>query len=142
MRDEYANEQLKDLNASKFHPVNEAADCNINNYMPDESKIKELRNIMIKDYLYKNVMANKRPLKSFMCDIEKQVIEYSLFLTQGNQKVAAQLIGVNPTTLFEKMKKYGIVYIPQSNKKDCTKDYREMILLSIENKHYLKQYSI
>lgn len=104
-----------------------------------DATVAELLNSIIKEYLYHNIMHETQSLKSFISDIEKRVIEYSLFLTQGNQKGAANLIGMNPTTFFEKMKKYSIVYTAAEKPRDYTKTYREMILLSFENQHHLKQ---
>ena len=40
---------------------------------------------------------------------EIRLINHALELTDGNQKRAAELLGLRPTTLHEKMKRYGLM---------------------------------
>ena len=53
-----------------------------------------------------------RPLKEVLAEIEKTFIERALQRARGNQKRAAQVLQVNPTTLHEKMKRHGILRKP------------------------------
>ena len=41
-------------------------------------------------------------------NIEIDMIRHALFLTHNNQRVAAQMLGINYTTLNSKVKRYGI----------------------------------
>ena len=49
------------------------------------------------------------PLKAVVAAFEKSLIERALRRHDGNQKRAAQALGVNPTTLHEKMKRMGLL---------------------------------
>ena len=49
-------------------------------------------------------------LKEMVGNYEKQIILAALEKTKGNQKKAAQLLSVNPTTLCEKLKRFAIKY--------------------------------
>lgn len=53
-----------------------------------------------------------RPLKEILAEIEKTFIERALRRARGNQKRAAQVLQLNPTTLHEKMKRHGILRKP------------------------------
>jgi DNA-binding NtrC family response regulator len=48
-------------------------------------------------------------LKSLVADYERQLIESALVATRGNQRRAANALGVLPTTLHEKMKRLGLM---------------------------------
>ena len=50
-----------------------------------------------------------QPLKAVVAAFEKSLIERALRRHDGNQKRAAQALGVNPTTLHEKMKRMGLL---------------------------------
>lgn len=50
-----------------------------------------------------------RPLKEVIAGIERTLIERALRRTRGNQKQAARLLQMNPTTLHEKMKRLGLL---------------------------------
>ena len=50
-----------------------------------------------------------RPLKEVLGRIERTIIERALRRARGNQKRAAELLQVNPTTLHEKMKRHGLL---------------------------------
>jgi len=58
---------------------------------------------------FKNLLNRSIPLKEFINEFEKQIIEQVLLFTHGNEKRAAYLLGVKPTTLCEKMKKHKII---------------------------------
>jgi DNA-binding NtrC family response regulator len=51
-------------------------------------------------------MAN---LKSLVNQYERQLIESALAASDGNQRRAASVLGVLPTTLHEKMKRLGLL---------------------------------
>jgi len=46
--------------------------------------------------------------KTFDCQVEKQHIQKVLKATQGNRNKAAKILGVNITTIYRKIEKYGI----------------------------------
>jgi len=50
-----------------------------------------------------------RPLKAVVNDFEKSLIVRALRRFRGNQKQTAKALGVNPTTLHEKMKRLGLL---------------------------------
>ncbi len=74
----------------------------------DEHSQRNLNEVR-KNFTFQNLMNKNLPLKDFVNEFEKQIIEEVLFLTHGNQKKAAYLLGVKPTTFCEKMKKYKIL---------------------------------
>ncbi|MGD8896815.1 MAG: helix-turn-helix domain-containing protein [Acidobacteriota bacterium] len=50
-----------------------------------------------------------RPTLKMMLDTyERRIIEEALHATKGNQRRAARVLGVLPTTLHEKMKRLGL----------------------------------
>ena len=53
-----------------------------------------------------------RPLKEVLASIEKSIIERALRRARGNQKRAAAILRLNPTTLHEKMKRHGLLRRP------------------------------
>ena len=52
----------------------------------------------------------KRPLKDFLTDIELRLIIFSLNEANGNQREAAKILGIKPTTLNEKLKRHNIKF--------------------------------
>jgi len=54
---------------------------------------------------YANRMAS---LKEFLADIEKSLILAALEKTKGDQKMAAEILGLKPITLHEKIKRFHI----------------------------------
>jgi DNA-binding NtrC family response regulator len=51
-------------------------------------------------------------LKALLDAYERQLIQSALIATAGNQRRAAQSLGLLPTTLHEKMKRLGLVRRP------------------------------
>jgi DNA-binding NtrC family response regulator len=51
-------------------------------------------------------------LKSLVDDYERRLIEMALMESSGNQRRAAAALGLLPTTLHEKMKRYGMLRRP------------------------------
>ena len=64
--------------------------------------------LLVVAYLVANLNFTNIPLKQFLDDFEKKILLKCLRLTHGNQKNAADLLGLKPTALFEKMRKHGI----------------------------------
>lgn len=62
----------------------------------------------IKNYLIMNFAVRTIPLNDIMHELEKDLIKYALLISEENQKKAAFLLGLNPSTLCEKMKKFNI----------------------------------
>lgn len=56
---------------------------------------------------------DQKPLKTVLARIERTIITRALRRSGGNQKQAAQLLQVNPTTLHEKMKRHGLLRKPR-----------------------------
>jgi two-component system response regulator HydG len=51
----------------------------------------------------------KATLKDLVEDYERGIIEQALRAANGNQRQAARALGVLPTTLHEKMKRFGML---------------------------------
>ena len=51
-------------------------------------------------------------LKSLVDDYERRLIEMALTESAGNQRRAAAALGLLPTTLHEKMKRFGMLRRP------------------------------
>ena len=69
----------------------------------------ELGKDLINNIKFKDIIEMSIPLKEFVNEFEKQMIEQVLFFTRGSGKKAAYLLGMKPTTLCEKMKKHKIL---------------------------------
>ncbi len=70
--------------------------------------INDLSEILVREYLMKNITKENTSLKKFMTDLEKRIIDFTLSLTNGNQKNASRILGVKETSLCEKIKKYNL----------------------------------
>ena len=78
----------------------------------------EDRNVSLREYRKKKklfwhftvnfFMSNGTPLKEFIGCMEKNIILRALSRVNGNQKYAAEILGIKYTTLNEKIKKYSI----------------------------------
>ena len=86
---------------------------------------------LVKTYLKKNCMKDQLPLKKFMKSVEKDVIIYALKLAHGNQRVASFLLGINPTTLNEKLKSLQIHEFRRKRKLTLTEILDEIDFSSI-----------
>ncbi len=72
-------------------------------------KIDQAKKSMLNNFIAMNISCeSKMPLKSFMNGVEEELIKTALLVTNGNQRQAAGILGVKPTSLFEKIKKYNI----------------------------------
>ena len=56
---------------------------------------------------------NRMTLRDLVDAYERRLIEEALRATAGNQRRAARVLGVLPTTLHEKMKRLGLVRRPE-----------------------------
>jgi DNA-binding NtrC family response regulator len=54
-------------------------------------------------------LARLPPLKEALEGPERQILVRALELSGGNRKAAAEMLGINRTTLFNKMRKYGLM---------------------------------
>lgn len=71
-------------------------------------RITEARDELIRNYILMIAREQGVSLKSFIGEMEKQLIECALLVSFGNQRQASRLLGVKPTSLNEKIKRYGI----------------------------------
>ncbi len=92
-------------------------------------KSEKLIDSIIIDFIIKNVNKADVPLKTFMNNFEERIILTSLKLSNGNQRVAASLLGVGHTTLNEKIKKYKLknTYIKIDIIKNIERDFKNII---------------
>lgn len=65
-------------------------------------------NALIKSYIVMNFTQGNVPLKDFLNNFEKNLIDIALSLSNWNQRKAALILGMKPTALFEKIKKYDL----------------------------------
>jgi len=63
---------------------------------------------LVSAYLAANLNFKDIPLKRFLDDCEKKILLDCLHETGGRQKNAAAMLGIQPTSLCEKMRKHGI----------------------------------
>ena len=70
--------------------------------------LKKLRDTLIKNYLLSNCVSANVPLKNFMGEFEKELICRALRVSGGSQRIASFILGLKPTTLNEKIKKFKI----------------------------------
>lgn len=68
--------------------------------------LKQLQDSLVKSYLSSNLENPDLPLKSFIHGLEQKIVTYALQIAMGNQKNAAHLLGLKPTTLGEKLKRF------------------------------------
>ena len=71
-------------------------------------KLEHARAKCVKSFILKNFADEIMPLNEFMDQLEREIIQYALLISEENQKKAAFLLGIKPPTLCEKMKRYQI----------------------------------
>ena len=81
-----------------------------------EENLKNARENIIKNYLIVNFAVQTIPLSEFLSELEQDLLKYTLLISEQNQKKAAFLLGLKPSTLCEKMKKFNIK--PQKSSKE------------------------
>ncbi len=74
----------------------------------DLSGLDDLSEVLVREYLQKNITQKNIALKHFICDLERKIILFTLGLTNGNQKNASRILGIKETSLCEKIKKYDL----------------------------------
>lgn len=103
--------------AAKLEPVVATADWPLMETRPmksiwaDPGALKSLENArdsLISAYLGACLNYSGIPVKDFMDGVEKHLLLACLSMTQGHQRNAAVILGLRPTTLFEKMQKHCI----------------------------------
>jgi len=71
-------------------------------------KMESSKQYLIQSYLQTNCTSQCIPIKCFLDNIEKEMIGKALKIARGNQKVASLILGLKPTTLNEKIRKFNI----------------------------------
>jgi len=66
------------------------------------------RDILIRSYILNNCTNKNVPLKNFIDEFEKEMISKALVVSRGNQRIASFILGMKPTTLNEKIKKFNL----------------------------------
>lgn len=87
--------------------LNKNSDSN-NSDTDEMSGLADLSEILVREYLQKNITQKNIALKHFISDLEKRIILFTLGLTNGNQKNASRILGIKETSLCEKIKKYDL----------------------------------
>ncbi len=85
--------------------------------------LEKSKEILISSYIIGNCMDRNIPLKKFINKLESELIKKTLLVADGNQRTAASILGIKPTTLNEKMKKFGIKKIDRSHKISILKNF-------------------
>ena len=80
----------------------------------------------IKNYLIMNFAVRTIPLNEILYELEKDLIKYALLISEENQKKAAFLLGLNASTLCEKMKKFKIKRQRTSKEEALLKSLQEI----------------
>jgi DNA-binding NtrC family response regulator len=66
-------------------------------------------------FLTGRLTGSRQDLKDFLGKLEADIICGALGLTMGSQKEAAYLMGIKPTALHEKMKRFGLIQSDPGN---------------------------
>jgi len=91
------------------------------------SRLATARNELIRHYLAISLQSREVPLKEFLNRLEKQLIESALFVSFGNQRRASSVLGVKPTCLNEKIKRFGIHKLIPPQTAQSIERLREML---------------
>ncbi len=73
------------------------------------TKLEDSKDELVKNFILKNCISDNEPLKNFIDNIEKDMIDKALKVSAGNQRVASFILGLKPTTLNEKIRKFKII---------------------------------
>ncbi len=73
-----------------------------------ESDLEAAQDQLVKAYLSLNFVSECRSLKFFINEFEKCVIEETLNITNWHQRHASNILGIKPTSLNEKIKKFKL----------------------------------
>ena len=118
-----AGEVDKTLGKGKMAPLKKNKLISRSNLIGSEnidlSSIKadlgDARTKLINCYLLRNCTSKNLPMNLFINSLEKDIIKKTLKIARGNQKVASMILGIKPSTLNEKIKRYEILE-PKENK--------------------------
>jgi len=106
--DEFISSYKERFNRKKSGPLSGEFDVTVRNEsrtnMKSRRSRKEFFDIFV-EYWCSSAPLNLRRLIN---DVERDVIIKVLGRVNGNQRIAAKALGINPTTLNEKLKKFGI----------------------------------
>lgn len=103
--DETSNLHLVEVDGRTFLITRRQAEAVTDQDALNQS-LKQLQDSLIKSYLSSNLEDPGLPLKSFINGLEQKIVTYALQIAMGNQKNAAHLLGLKPTTLGEKLKRF------------------------------------
>ena len=73
-----------------------------------EDDLANAQNQLVKAYLSLNFVSECKSLKFFINEFEKSVIEETLNITNWHQRRASKILGIKPTSLNEKIKKFKL----------------------------------
>ena len=73
-----------------------------------ESDMTLAQDQLVKAYLSMNFVSDCLSLKCFINDFEKNVIKETLNITNWHQRHASKILGIKPTSLNEKIKKFKL----------------------------------
>lgn len=73
-----------------------------------EDDLASAQDQLVKAYLSLNFISECRSLKYFINEFEKSVIEETLNITNWHQRQASKILGIKPTSLNEKIKKFKL----------------------------------
>jgi transcriptional regulator with GAF, ATPase, and Fis domain len=63
---------------------------------------------LVELYVRQTCLNDHLCLKDAICRLERDIIFHVLEQTNGNQREAAEILGIKPTTLFYKLRRMGI----------------------------------
>ncbi len=95
------------------------------------SDIAKSQDTLIKSFILKNCISSNVPLKNFMGNFEREMICRALKVSGGNQRIASFILGVKPTTLNEKIKKFKISEIRKPKSREDLKYFLNDINISL-----------
>jgi DNA-binding NtrC family response regulator len=76
--------------------------------LPAATALDSRANELLSAYLDSLLNSRGVPLKDFMWDLEREILRTSLKMTHGHQKNSAAILGIKPTTMFQKMLKFAL----------------------------------
>lgn len=91
-----------------------------------DGKLQEAIELITKNYIIKNFADHPLPLGDLLKYLETEIIKYALIVSEDSQKKAAHILGLNTTTLCEKMKKFGITKTERNKNKALEKSLKEI----------------
>ncbi len=91
-----------------------------------DQKLLEAIEHLTKSFIIKNFADHPLPLNDLLRETEMEIIKYALIVSEDSQKKAAHILGLNTTTLCEKMKKFGITKTERNKNKALEKSLKEI----------------